>query len=121
MTLDEAREQLISGIDHTAYRETDSSLHNSDKNRLFGSEHYKSGRPVYNLVRGPKGILKIRWLPFCAWQITCTVLFQRLKKHSDFLKKKNQSWAELSDERTAMKPDGSIPGPTLPIRPFTET
>ena len=47
MTLDEAREQLISGIDHAAYRETDSSLHDSDKNRLFGSEHYKSGRPVY--------------------------------------------------------------------------
>jgi hypothetical protein len=47
MTLDEAREELISGIDYAAYRETDSSLHDSDKHRLFGSEHYKSGRPVY--------------------------------------------------------------------------
>jgi hypothetical protein len=47
MTLDEAREQIISGIDYAAYRETDSSLHDADKNRLFGSEHYKSGRPIY--------------------------------------------------------------------------
>ena len=47
MTLDEARKEVISGIDYAAYKETDSSLHDADKNRLFGSEHYKSGRPVY--------------------------------------------------------------------------
>lgn len=47
MTLDEAREEVISGIDYAAYKETDSSLHDTDKNCLFGSEHYKSGRPVY--------------------------------------------------------------------------
>jgi hypothetical protein len=47
MTLDEAREEVISGIDYAAYKETDSSLHDAVKNRLFGSEHYKSGRPVY--------------------------------------------------------------------------
>jgi hypothetical protein len=47
MTLDQAREEIISGIDYAAYRETDSSLHDAEKNRLFGSEHYKSGRPVY--------------------------------------------------------------------------
>jgi hypothetical protein len=47
MTPDEAREEIISGIDYAAYKETDSSLHDTDKNRLFGSEHYKSGRPVY--------------------------------------------------------------------------
>ena len=47
MTQDEAREEIISGIDYVAYRETESSLHDADKNRLFGSEHYNSGRPVY--------------------------------------------------------------------------
>ena len=46
MTLDEAREEVISGVDYAAYKETDSSLHDAEKNRLFGSEHYKSGRPV---------------------------------------------------------------------------
>lgn len=44
MTSDEARHLIIEGINYAAYRETDSSLHDSDKNRLFGSEHYKSGR-----------------------------------------------------------------------------
>ena len=47
MTLDEARQQVISGIDYAAYRESDFSLHDSDKNRLFGAEHFNSGRPVY--------------------------------------------------------------------------
>jgi hypothetical protein len=46
MTPDEARQLVIEGINYAAYRETDSSLHDSDKNRLFGSERYKSGRPV---------------------------------------------------------------------------
>jgi hypothetical protein len=46
MTPDEARELVVEGVNYAAYRETDSSLHDSDKNRLFGSEHYKSGRIV---------------------------------------------------------------------------
>jgi hypothetical protein len=46
MTADEARELIIDGINYAAYRETDSSLHDSDKNRLFGSEHYKSDRSI---------------------------------------------------------------------------
>lgn len=46
MPQDEARELIVEGINYAAYRETDSSLHDSDKNLLFGSEHYKSGRVV---------------------------------------------------------------------------
>ena len=46
MTPDEARSLIIEGINYTAYRETDSSLYDSDKNRLFGSERYKSGRII---------------------------------------------------------------------------
>lgn len=46
MTTDEARELVIGGINYAAYRETDSSLHDSDKNRLFGLEHYKSDRSI---------------------------------------------------------------------------
>jgi hypothetical protein len=46
MTPAEAREEIISGIDYAAYRETDSSLFDADKNRLFGSNHYNSGRPI---------------------------------------------------------------------------
>lgn len=47
MTLDKAREKVISGIDYAAYRETEFSLRDRDKDRVFGSEHYKSGRAVY--------------------------------------------------------------------------
>jgi len=39
---------VIEGMIYAAYKETDSSLHDSDKNRLFGSEHYISDRPVYS-------------------------------------------------------------------------
>jgi len=46
MNPDEAREEIISGIDYAAYRETDSSLYDADKNRLFSSTHYNSGRPI---------------------------------------------------------------------------
>src|ERR1700722_916557 len=47
MTRDEARILLIDGMNYAAYKETGSSLHDSDMNRLFGSEYYASGRPVY--------------------------------------------------------------------------
>jgi hypothetical protein len=46
MTSDEARHAIIDGINYAAYRETDFSLYDSDKNRLWGSEHYNSGRWV---------------------------------------------------------------------------
>src|SRR5215472_14601637 len=44
MTREEARQMIVDGIDYAAYKETDSSLHDSDKNRLFGSEQCRSGR-----------------------------------------------------------------------------
>ena len=44
MTLHQARHLVIEGMNDAAYRETGSSLYDADKNRLFGSEHYDSGR-----------------------------------------------------------------------------
>jgi hypothetical protein len=44
MTSGQARHAIIEGIDYAAYKETESSLYDSDKNRLWGSEHYDSGR-----------------------------------------------------------------------------
>ena len=46
MTLEEARLLIVEGINYAAYHQTDSSLHDADKNRLFGSEQYSSGRLV---------------------------------------------------------------------------
>jgi hypothetical protein len=46
MTSEEARLVIVDGIDYAADKEADSSLHDSDRNRLLGSEDYKSGREV---------------------------------------------------------------------------
>jgi hypothetical protein len=46
LTLDEARELIVDGINYAAYKETESSLHDSDKNRLFGSQRFSSEREV---------------------------------------------------------------------------
>ncbi len=48
MTPDEARELIVDGINYAAYKETESSLHDSDKNRLFrlGSQSYPTLKPA---------------------------------------------------------------------------
>jgi hypothetical protein len=46
MTPEEARQAVVDGIDYAAYKETGSSLYDSDKNRLFGSEQCRSDRIV---------------------------------------------------------------------------
>jgi hypothetical protein len=46
MTAEEARQIIVEGINYAAYKETDTSLYDSDKNRLFGSDHYNSGRHI---------------------------------------------------------------------------
>jgi hypothetical protein len=46
MTLEGARRVVIDGMDCAAYKETGSSLQDSDKNRLFGAEEYGSGSDV---------------------------------------------------------------------------
>lgn len=46
MTTEEARLIIVEGMNYAAYKETDSSLYDSDNNRLFGSDHYNSGRQI---------------------------------------------------------------------------
>ncbi len=46
MTDEQAKELLIAGMNYAAYHETDHSLWDSDKNRLFGADHYRSGSSV---------------------------------------------------------------------------
>jgi len=46
MTSDEARHLIIESTNYAAYQEPDSSLHGAGKNRLFGCDHYKSGRMI---------------------------------------------------------------------------
>ncbi len=67
MTSDEARDMIIEGINYAAYRETDSSLHDSDKNRLFGSEHYQSGRFIAQPSPWADGAFEERMAKLLRW------------------------------------------------------
>lgn len=67
MTPDEARQLVIDGINYAAYHETDFSLHDSDKNRLFGSDHYKSGRPVFEHSPWAEGNFEEKMAMLLCW------------------------------------------------------
>src|SRR3984885_5625032 len=67
MTPDEARQLVIDGINYAAYHETDFSLHDSDKNRLFGAEHYNSGRPVYEPSPWAEGEFEQKMAMLLVW------------------------------------------------------
>jgi len=67
MTPGGARQMVIDGMDYAAYRETGSSLHDSDKNRLFGSEHYKSDRPVYKPSHWAEGDFEEKMATLLVW------------------------------------------------------
>jgi len=69
MTPDGARELIIEAINYAAYRETDSSLHDSDKNRLFGSEHYQSGRIVVRPSPWCEGDFEEKMATLLRWAI----------------------------------------------------
>jgi hypothetical protein len=67
MTTDEARQFVIEGINYAAYREAGYSLYDSDKNRLFGSEHYNSGQPVYGPSRWAEGDFESKMTKLLVW------------------------------------------------------
>jgi hypothetical protein len=67
MTPDEAREIIINSMDDAAYHQTESSLHDSDKNRLFGSEHYKSDPPDYTPSPQPEGDFEQKMTTLLVW------------------------------------------------------
>jgi hypothetical protein len=67
MAPDKARQLVIEGMNYAAYHETDFSLYDSDKNRLFGSEHYNSGRPVYEPSAWAEGNFEEKMTMLLVW------------------------------------------------------
>jgi hypothetical protein len=61
------RHLIVEGINYAAYRETDSSLHDADKNRLFGSEHYRSGRIVIKPSQWGEGDFEEKMATLLRW------------------------------------------------------
>jgi len=70
MTLEEARLLIVEGINYAAYKETDSSLYDSDKNRLLGSEHYKSGRQIVKPSPWAEGDFEEKMATLLRWANT---------------------------------------------------
>ena len=93
MTPDEARQLIIDGMNYAAYHETDFSLYDSDKNRLFGSEHYKSGRPVYDPSPWPEGDFEEKMATLLVWA--------NMLNHSD---------AKFGDAQRLLEAEDSIIG-----------
>jgi len=69
---------IVEGINFAAYRETDSSLYDSDKNRLFGSEHYKSGRHIVKPSPWHAGTPHALNQPKADWKTCSAIKFQIL-------------------------------------------
>jgi len=67
MTLYEARETVIDGMDYAVYKETEFSLYDADKNRLFGAEHYNSGRFIAKPSPWPKGDFEQKMATLLLW------------------------------------------------------
>jgi hypothetical protein len=85
MTPRQARELIISGIDYAAYRETDSSLYDSDKNWLFGSEHYYSGRPIVNPSPWAEGDFEEKMATLLVWANVLNRSVAKFKEAQQFL------------------------------------
>ncbi len=58
---------IIEGMNYAAYRETGFSLYDSDKNRLFGSAHYDSGRSVVQPSPWTEGDVEEKMATLLRW------------------------------------------------------
>jgi hypothetical protein len=58
---------IVEGINYAAYRETNSSLHDSDKNRIFGSEYYRSDRDVVKASPWAEGDFEEKMATLLRW------------------------------------------------------
>ena len=89
MAPDEALQLIIEGMNYAAYHETDFSLYDSDKNRLFGSEHYNSGRPVYEPSPWAEGDFEEKMAMLLVWanvlnrSVSAFVEAERLLENED--------------------------------------
>lgn len=93
MTSEEARLLIVEGINYAAYKETDSSLHDSDKNRLLGFEHYNSGREVVKPSPWADGDFEERMAMLLRWANTL-----------------NRSVPEFTDAQKLLKDEDSAIG-----------
>jgi len=89
LTPDEARELIVDGINYAAYKESESSLHDSDKNRLFGSQRFSSDRETIKASPWPDGDFEgkmatlLRWANMLNRSVPAFTEAQRLLENED--------------------------------------
>ena len=114
MTLEEARLLIVEGINYAAYKETDSSLYDSDKNRLLGSEHYKSGREIVEPSPWAEGDFEEKMATLLRWANTLNRSDLSFAQSSTL-----QSWRRSFSERwTKWLLTGSSPNVATNWRPW---
>jgi hypothetical protein len=96
MTIEEARLMVVEGINYAAYKETDSSVQDSDKNRLLGHDHYKSGRIVVKPSPWAEGDFEEKMATLLRW--------------ANML---NRSVPAFTEAQTLLKEDDSIIGAVI--------
>jgi hypothetical protein len=89
VTNDEARKILIEAIDYAAYRETESSLYDSDKNRLYGSEYYNSGRIVERPSPWAEGNFEKKMATLLRWATTLNASSPKFTEAQSLLRSEN--------------------------------
>jgi hypothetical protein len=89
VTNDEARKILIEAIDYAAYRETESSLYDSDKNRLYGSEYYNSGRVVARPSPWAEGNFEKKMATLLRWATTLNASSPKFTEAQSLLRSEN--------------------------------
>lgn len=85
MTPDQAQDLIIEGLNYAAYRETGSSFHDTDKNRLWGSEHYNSGRHVSNPSPWAEGVFEEKMIVLLRWANTLNRNVPEFKEAQDLI------------------------------------
>jgi hypothetical protein len=86
MTPEEARQIVVEGINYAAYKETHSSLYDSDKNLLFGSEHYNSGHHVVKPSPWSEGNFEQKMAMLLRWANALNASVPTSRRHRRSLK-----------------------------------
>jgi hypothetical protein len=110
MTPDEARHLVIEGINYAAYHETDFSLHDSDKNRLFGSEHYESDRSVHEPSPWAEGDFEEKMGMLLVWANALNRTVPAFTEAQKLLESEDSVLSRIIRSARTRKPTDIVPG-----------
>jgi hypothetical protein len=110
ITEDEARHLVIEGINYAAYHETDFSLYDSDRNRLFGSGHYDSGRPVHEPSPWAEGDFEAKMAMLLVWANVLNASVPRFTKAQKLLENEDSALGRIIRSSENRKTTDIVPG-----------